>query len=252
MNEHLISEVAGSVQTVRFDRIEAENALTADMCDAAADAISFGESSSRVRCILLTGAPGLFTTGHDPEEIASFAETARISESCIRLLKTIAMVDKPVIAAVDGPVFGLGTSLLFLCDYVIASEWSSFSAPYVDMGLPPDGAASLLAPRLIGSHRAFALFVLGETFDAQAAYHAGLVNRVVLVEEVESVGQSVARAIAAKPPEAVRLARRMMRGDRLDVLTRIDQEAAGFIELLKSPAARDALQSFLDRKRQRR
>lgn len=249
MSEHLISEVAGGVQTVRFDRLEAENALTADMCDAAADAISFGESSSRVRAILLTGGPGLFTTGHDPHELATYAETARISESCIRLLKTMAMIDKPLIAAVDGPVFGMGTALLFLCDYVVASEWSSFAAPYADMGLPPDGASSLLAPRIIGCHRAFAMFVLGELFDAQAAYQAGLVNRVVLADEVEKAGHEVASAIAAKPPEAVRMARRMMRGDRVDVLNRIDQEAANFAELLRSPAARDALQTYLDRKR---
>lgn len=249
MSEHLISEVAGGVQTVRFDRLEAENALTADMCDAAADAISFGESSSRVRAILLTGGPGLFTTGHDPHELATYAETARISESCIRLLKTMAMIDKPLIAAVDGPVFGMGTALLFLCDYVVASEWSSFAAPYADMGLPPDGASSLLAPRIIGCHRAFAMFVLGEHFDAQAAYQAGLVNRVVLADEVEKAGHEVASAIAAKPPEAVRMARRMMRGDRVDVLNRIDQEAANFAELLRSPAARDALQTYLDRKR---
>lgn len=249
MNEHLTSEVAAGVQTVRFDRIEAENALTAAMCDAAADAISFGESSSRVRAIVLTGGPGIFTSGLDPSELASYAEEAQIGESAIRLMKTMASIDKPVIAAVDGPVFGLGTTLLFLCDYVVASEWSSFAAPCVEMGLPPDAASSLLAPRIIGDHRAFALLVLGEHFDAIAAQAAGLVNRVVPPEDVERVGHEIAAAIARKPPEAVRMARRMMRGDRREVLQRIDQEAANFVELLKSPAARDALQAFLDRKR---
>lgn len=245
MIDHLTSDVADGVQTVRFDRIEAENALTATMCEMAADAISFGESSSRVRAILLTGGPGIFTCGHDRAELAAFADQATFGDSALRLAKTLAMIDKPVVAAVDGPVFGFGTTLLFLCDYVVASEWSSFSAPFADMGLSPDGASSLLAPRLLGYHRAFALLVAGDTFDAAQAREAGLVNRVVAPEETEAIGREVAQALAAKPPEAVRTARRLMRGERRDVLARVDQEAASFVELLKSPAARDALQAFL-------
>jgi len=249
MIDHVISEVADGVQTVRFDRLEAENALTAAMCEAAADAISFGESSSRVRAIVVTGGPGIFTTGHDPADLASFAEEGAVGESVLRLLKTIATVDKPVVAAVDGPVLGFGATILFLCDYVVASEWSSFAVPFVDLGLPPDAGSSLLAPRLLGYHRAFALIVLGEHFDARQAREAGLVNRVVAPEDVERVGQEVAGALAAKPPEAVRMARRLLRGDRREVVARIDQEAASFAELLKSPAARDALQAYLDRRR---
>jgi enoyl-CoA hydratase/carnithine racemase len=246
MIDHVINEVAAGVQTIRFDRLEARNALTAAMCEAASDAIAFGESSSRVRTIVLTGGHGLFTAGHDPAELAAFAEEGAIGSSVMRLLKTLATVDKPIVAAVDGPVFGFGTTILFLCDYVVASEWASFAAPFADIGLPPDAAASLLAPRLLGYHRAFALLVLGEHFDAQQAREAGLVNRVVPAEEIETTAAEVAAALAAKPPEAVRMARRLLRGDRREVLTRIDQEAAGFPELLKSPAARDALQAWLD------
>ena len=249
MINHLTVEVADGIQTIRFDRLEQENALTAAMCEAAADAIAFGESSSRVRVILITGSPGIFTSGHDAKEIAGFVEQATIGQSVIRLTKTLATIDKPVVAAVDGPVFGFGTTLLFLCDYVIASEWASFAAPFVDIGLAPDAGSSLLGPRLLGYQRAFGLMVMGDHFDARQAQEAGLVNRVVPPEEVESAGQEAAFAIAAKPPEAVRMARRLMRGERREVAMRIDQEAAGFTELLKSPAARDALQAYLDRKR---
>jgi len=249
MINHLTTDVTDGVQTVRFDRIEAENALTSAMCEAAADAIAFGESSSRVRAILLAGSPGIFTSGHDPRELASFAQQGAFGESVLRLTKTLATIDKPVVAAVDGPVFGFGTTLLLLCDYVIASEWASFAAPFVDIGLPPDGAASLLAPRLLGYHRAFGLLVMGDHLDARQAREAGLVNRVVPPEEVDSAGQDAAFALASKPPEAVRAVRRLMRGERREVVQRIDQEAASFTELLKSPAARDALQAFIDNKR---
>ena len=249
MIDHLTADVSNGVQTIRFDRIEQENMLTSAMCEAAADAIAFGESSSRVRAILITGGPGIFTSGHDPVELSIFADEATISQGVIRLTKTLATIDKPVVAAVDGPVFGFGTTLLFLCDYVVASEWASFAAPFADLGIVPDAASTLLAPRLLGYHRAFALLVMGDHFDARQAREAGLVNRVVPPEEVESAGQEAARALAAKPPEAVRAARRLMRGERRDVVQRIDQEATGFTELLKSPAARDALQAYLDRRR---
>jgi len=249
MINHLTTDVSNGVQTVRFDRMEAENALTSAMCEAAADAVAFGESSSRVRAILLVGTPGLFTSGHDRLELEGFARDGSFGQSVLRLSKTLATIDKPVIAAVDGPVFGFGTTLLLLCDYVVASEWASFAAPFVDIGLTPDAGASLLAPRLLGYHRAFGLLVMGDHFDARQAREAGLVNRVVPPEEVESAGQDAAYSLAAKPPEAVRAVRRLMRGERREVAQRIDQEAASFTELLKSPAARDALQAYIDQQR---
>ena len=248
MNDNVISEVAEWVQTIRFDRIEAENALTASMCEAVADALSFAESSSRIRAILIAGGPGIFTTGHDIGELRAFAERGVAGEGVLRLLKTIATVDKPVVAAVDGLVAGLGTMLLLHCDYVLASEWSVFSASFADLGLPPEAAASLLAPRLMGYHHAFGLMVMGEQFDAPRAMHAGLVNRIVAAGELDAAGHAAAAALAAMPPEAVRLSRRLMRGDRREVVSRIDQEAAGFAELLRSPAARDALNAYLERK----
>jgi enoyl-CoA hydratase/carnithine racemase len=246
MIDHVVTEVGDGVQTIRFDRIEARNALTAAMCEATADAMSLAESNSRIRAILVTGEPGIFTAGHDPAELAAFAERGGTSESVLRFLKTIATVDKPVVAAVDGAAGGVGTALLFHCDYVIASEWSVFSASFAEMGLAPDAAASLLAPRLLGYHRAFGLMVMGDQFDAQQAMQAGLVNRVVAAGEVETAGPEAARTLAAMPQEAIRIARRLMRGDRREVVARIDQEAAALTELLRSPAARDALNAFIE------
>ncbi|MEO8667001.1 MAG: enoyl-CoA hydratase-related protein, partial [Bauldia sp.] len=189
------------------------------------------------------------TAGNDIEELRAFAEDGALGESPIRFLKTIGTVEKPIVAAVDGMAIGIGTTLLFHCDYVVASEWSNFSTPFADLGVSPEAASSLLAPRLMGYHRAFELLVLGEQFDAQRAYQAGLVNKVVAAEDVELVALGAAKALAAKPPEAVRTGRRLLRGDRREVLTRIDLEATAFTDLLQSPAARDALEAFLNRHR---
>lgn len=249
MNEQVAVSIAEGVNTLRIDRPDQQNALNSNMFDVMSDALAFGESSSRVRCFLIMGMPGVFTSGIDPEELRSFVEHGAIGDSAIHFLKTLALLDKPLVAAVDGIAAGVGTALLLQCDYVVASEWATFSAPFVDLGLVPEAGSSLLAPRLMGHHRAFELLVLGDQFDARRAFHAGLVNRVVPAEDVENVAIAAARAIAAKPPEAVRTALKLMRGDRLDIKQRIEKEAANFAELLRSPAARDALQSFIDRRR---
>ena len=247
MNDFVAVDAHDGVQTIRFDRPEKSNALTSDMYEAAADAISIGERDSGVRVILIAGMPGVFTAGHDIGELRSYVDQGNFGKAPIRFLKTLATVDKPVVAAVDGLGVGIGTTLLLQCDFVVASEWSIFSAPFVDLGLSPEAGSSLLAPRMLGYHRAFALLVMGEQFDAERALQSGIVNRVVPADQVEKAGLDAARALAAKPPEAVRLARRLLRGDSRELLQRIDQEAAGFTELLRSPAARDALQAFLDR-----
>ncbi len=219
------------------------------MCEATADALTFAESSSRVRAVLLTGTPGMFSAGHDLEDLEAFAESGTMGGSALRLVKTMASCDKPIVAAVDGPSFGFGTTLLILCDYVIAGEWATFALPQAELGLPPEGGTSLLAPFLMGYHRAFGLLVMGDHFDAQQAMHAGLVNKVVPADAVEGAGEDAALILAAKPPEAVRMARRLMRGDRRDIQQRIDLEATSFSDLQHSPAARDALQDYIDANR---
>jgi enoyl-CoA hydratase/carnithine racemase len=248
MHEYVTVESDGGVEWIRFDRAEHSNAFTAEMFEIAADALSVAERDSRARAILFTGMPGVFTSGHDVEELRRYADEGAIGESAIRFAKTLASVDKPIVAGVDGLAVGAGTLLLLHCDFVVASEWSIFSAAVVDAGVPPEGAASLLAPRLLGYHRAFELLVMGEQFDAHRAREAGLVNRVVPAEDVDTAALGFARALAAKPPEAVRTARRLLRGDLREIVQRIDQEAAAFTELLRSPAARDALQAHIERK----
>lgn len=249
MDDTISVDVADGVQTIRINRPEKSNAFTLEMYEMAADAIALAEHDSAVRSVVIAGMPGLFTAGHDPDDLQHQADERGISGSTIRFMKTLATLDKPIVAAVDGLAMGLGTTMLFHCDFVVASEWSVFSSPYADRGMPPEAGASLLAPQIMGYHFAFELLVMGEQFDAQRALAAGLVNRVVSPEEVDEVAMGYARALAAKPQQAVHLARRLLRGDRRDVATRINVEASGFVDLLRSPAALDALHTFIDNNR---
>jgi enoyl-CoA hydratase/carnithine racemase len=249
MDEHISIDVADGVQTIRIDRPEKSNAITAEMYETAADALALADHDTGIRVVLFAGMPGVFTAGHDVDDLRDFFETSTLGESSLRFIKTLATLDKPVVAAVDGLAVGIGTTMLFHCDFVVASEWSIFSSPCSGFGMPPEAGSSLLAPNIMGYHLAFELLVMGEQFDAQRALMAGLINRIVVPEDLEPVAMSYARSLSAKPPQAVRLARRLMRGDRREVVHRITQEANSFPDLLHSPAAHDALLEFIDRNR---
>lgn len=244
-DEFVRVETDGNIQTVRLDRPDYMNALTGEMMESIADALVLGEGDGKVRAFVISGMPGAFTEGIDVTELEEFVATGAVTPSTIRFMKTLATLDKPLIAAVDGPALGLGTAMLLMCDYVVASEWSLFSVENVALGLPLDTAASLLGPRLLGHHVAFELLVMGDTLDANRAREIGLVNKTVAADAVEETARQAALRLAEHPPEAVRLAKRMMVGDRRDAVTRISSEASSFATLQRSPHAKAALNNRL-------
>ena len=138
--------------------------------------------------------------------------------------------------------------MLFHCDLVYASPASKFATPFLDLGLVPEAGSSLLMPRVMGAHRAFEMLVLGETFDAGRAREAGFVNAVVAADALEATALRAAARLAAKPPEALALARQMLRGDASDIAQRVNEEAAAFQARLASPEAREAFQAFLEKR----
>ena len=163
-----------------------KNALTSAMYDALAAALAGTKTSPDIRSVLIAGVPGAFCAGNDMEEFRQAAESGEgLSDSVIRFLYALAACERPIVAAVNGLAIGVGTTMLLHCDYVVASREARFITPFVNLGLVPEAASSLLAPRLMGQRRAFALLVMGEPLDAQAALAAGLVNAVVDGGDVE-------------------------------------------------------------------
>ncbi len=129
-------------------------------------------------------------------------------------------MEKPLIAGVDGQAIGIGTTLLLHCDLVYATPRATFATPFLDLGLVPEAASSLLIPRVMGYPRAFEMLVLGETFSAGRACDAGLVNALVDPESLDIHVLSVAARLAKKPPHALLTAKRLMRGDASTILER--------------------------------
>jgi enoyl-CoA hydratase/carnithine racemase len=132
---------------------------------------------------------------------------------------------------------------------VVAADNAVLSTPFIALGLTPEAASTLLAPRLMGHARAFSLLVMGEPLDAAAAMTAGIVNAVVPAAELDGTARSAAQKIAALPPGGVRAARRLMRSSVEEIVARIDAEAAEFRERLASPEAQAAFEAFLGRKK---
>jgi enoyl-CoA hydratase/carnithine racemase len=240
----------GPIRTVRMNRPDKKNALTVPMYDAMAAALESADTSSAVRCVVIAGVPGAFCAGNDLADFLHAVEHAEgLSAPLVGFLYALARTGKPLVAAVSGLAVGIGTTMLLHCDHVVAGTDARFSTPFVHLGLVPEAASSLLAPRRMGHARAFALLAMGRPLDAAAAQAAGLVNTVVAPAEVEAEAMKAAREIAALPAAALAATRRLLRGPPDETIERIDAEAAQFKLRLGSPEARAAFEAFLARKR---
>ena len=254
-NQHpnVIVSVADGVQTIHIARPDKKNALTTAMYAAMVDAMADGEARDDVRVHLFIGEPGAFSAGNDIVDFLAAAEGKALSKDVVNFLKSLATADKPLVAAVDGLAIGIGTTMLLHCDLVYASPRSMFRTPFLDLGLVPEAGSSLLAPRLMGHARAFELLCLGEAFDAARAESAGIINRIVPEADVVAAALASAKALAAKPRQALAAARRLVAtggsATREELISRIDEEVALFAERLASDEARLAFAAFLGRKK---
>ncbi|RFC65102.1 crotonase/enoyl-CoA hydratase family protein [Fulvimarina endophytica] len=247
MSEHIEIGRADGVLTIRMNRPDKKNALTRAMYEAMTGAIAAAEAEDAIGCILFAGLPGAFCAGNDLADFMEIAKGGGLPTEVRGFLHALACAEKPVFAAVDGLAIGIGTTLLFHCDLVLATPRSEFRTPFVDLGLTPEAGSSLIAPRLMGSQRAFQMLAMGRPFDAAFARECGFVTEIV-EEDVDGSGHKAARAVADKPREAVMLTKRLIRGDRADLLARIDEEIEIFAGRLTSKEAMAAFQAFFSRK----
>lgn len=248
MSEHVIIERQGPVQIIRMNRPDKKNALTRAMYAAMAGALTSGDEDGDIRVHVFFGVPGAFTAGNDLADFLSYATGGEHGTEVQDFLLALANSQKPMITGVDGVAVGLGTTMQLHCDVTIATPNALFRAPFIDLGLVPEAGSTLLAPSAIGSQQAFALLALGEDFSAERALQAGLIHSVVNEQEIETAVLKKAGEIAAKPPEALKIARDFLKGDRSAVVERLTAESKLFGERLQSKEALAALTAFMQRK----
>ncbi|HYF23856.1 MAG TPA: enoyl-CoA hydratase-related protein [Caulobacteraceae bacterium] len=249
MTDHVQTALQGGVLTIRFARPDKKNAITDAMYRVVAEALEDAATSERVRVVLFEGEGDSFSAGNDIGDFVQIATSGRpAGEAAVfRVLKALAHFDKPAVAAVKGSAVGIGTTLLLNCDLVYVAEDARLSTPFVNLALAPEAASSLLLPARIGHARAFAMFALGERIDGVAAAAWGIANAALPADQVEPAARAAAAALAKRPPESLRLTKRLMR-DGAALWAHMEKENAAFGGQLTSPEAREAFMAFAERR----
>jgi enoyl-CoA hydratase/carnithine racemase len=237
------------ITVIAISRPAKKNALTGSMYEAMTAALNQSAEETAIGAVLLTGSEGMFTAGNDINDFLAY--TGNVSESPgLRFIKTLARFEKPLVAAIDGMAIGIGTTMLLHCDLVYASPSASLRIPFVDLGLTPEGGSSVLLPRRCGMARASELLLLGEEISAARAESFGLVNAVVPARDLRAHALAKAKALAAKPRQALAATRKMLRGEPEELSLVMDREGREFAARLVMPEARAAFLAFTKKKHQ--
>jgi enoyl-CoA hydratase/carnithine racemase len=239
----------GGVLTLTFNRTAKRNALTAAMYTQLADALQAAAADDAVRVVVFQGQPEMFSSGND---VGEFLQRPPADEDApvFRFLRALSELPQPALAAVCGPAVGIGTTLLLHCELVCCGDNALFSLPFVNLGLCPEAASSLLLPQRIGWAAAAEKLLLGEPFAADEALELGLVNRVLPPAEVNAYVQALAAKLAARPAASLRATKALMRAPQRALVAQVMRdEAAEFERLLKGPAAKEAFTAFLAKRK---
>ncbi len=244
----VLRTVRDGVLELMLDRPAKKNALTFAMYGALADALREAQADSSVGAVLLGARGDAFCAGNDIADfLAGIPDLATAPPT--RFVRTLIENDKPIVAAVNGAAVGVGATMLLHCDLVLASEKATLSMPFVSLGLVPEAASSAILPQRVGHAVASEMLLLGSSIDARRALELGLVNRIVPEAELVPTALRLASELAAKPPDALRIARGLLHRDRGAVLARADEEAKLFAERLGSFEAREAFTAFLEKRK---
>ncbi len=248
MSQDILSHTEDGILTLTFNRVEKKNSITAAMYQQLADALAAAKDDAAIRVVVFQGHEAIFSAGNDLGEFLN-APPAGGNSPVYQFLAQISQFPKPLMAAVCGPAVGIGTTLLLHCDLVIAGDNAAFSMPFVNLGLCPEAASSLLVPQMMGYHRAAEALLLGEPFMAEAALEIGLVNRVVPPSEATRVALQWAKKLSQKPISSLIETKRLLKKtSSAQVTERMAEEGASFGRMLREPAAKEAFTAFMARR----
>jgi len=248
-NADILIHTEAAVTTVTINRLAKKNSITAAMYGTLADALDSASRDDAVRVVVIQGHELIFSAGNDISDFLSLPPNTA-DAPVFRFLRGISSFAKPIVASVCGPAVGIGTTLLLHCDLVYAGDNAAFSMPFVNLGLCPEAASSLLVPQRMGYQRAAEALLLGEPFMAEAALEAGLINRIVPPSEANALAQMQAQKLAAKPLSALLETKRLLKkGNAAQIAERMAEEGASFARMLSEPAAREAFTAFIEKRR---
>lgn len=236
----------GATLVIRFARAAKKNALTIAMYERLNAALAEAAADKTVRSVVFGSTSETFTAGNDLGDFMQNPPTG--SDSAVfRFINALASFEKPLLAAVDGKAIGLGLTMLLHCDFVYATERASLVAPFVNLGLVPEAASSLILPRLIGHARAAEVLLLGEPISAQQAHAWGIVNALVAPNEVMARALATAKKLSERAPTALKLSKALMKNPA-EVKARMGEEGELFVKQLQSPEVAEAIGAFFEKR----
>ena len=246
MSENVRVERDGGVLAITLARPERRNAITVAMYAALADAVEAAAGDADVRVITLAGEGEDFTAGNDLADFISARPDPSAGDLPVwRYLRALARNEVPIVACVQGNAVGIGTTMLMHCDLVVAERGCRFHLPFVDLGLVPEAASSLILPEFAGRRRAARHLLLGEPFGADEALAMGLASHVAEKGQGRALGDRLVAALLAKPAEAMRQTQALLRRvDRAAVIERMELENGHFAERLQSDEVKQAIAAF--------
>ncbi len=243
------THIANGVFTIEIARPEKKNALTAAMYADMAAALVTAKAEQAVRAVIITGQPGIFTSGNDLEDFMNRPPQG-MESPVFAFMRALIGCDKPVLVAVTGAAIGIGTTMLMHCDFVYAADTARFAMPFTSLGLVSEFASSMLVPQRVGHHKAAEMLLLGEPFSAADALEARIINGVLPESEVLAHTRRIAERFNALPPGAVRDTKKLMRrADTERVLDLIKTEGEVFGARLQSPEAKEAFSAFFEKRK---
>jgi 2-(1,2-epoxy-1,2-dihydrophenyl)acetyl-CoA isomerase len=202
-------QVEAGVAWIRLNRAEKMNAVDSALRRQLAEAVKQVERDEAVRCVVVTGSGRAFCAGADVQELSTRTQTpGQVLAEYEPMLLRLRTMPKPVIAALNGVAAGIGASIAMACDIRIAVAEASIVEAFVRIGLAPDGGATWLLPRFVGTGKALEMFFTGDPLSAADAERFGLVNRVVPAEDLEAVVAELAGRLAKGPAGAIGAAKR--------------------------------------------
>ncbi|WP_293267279.1 enoyl-CoA hydratase-related protein [Neptunomonas sp.] len=247
MSKHVVQQQEGAVLVLQINRPDKKNALTLDMYQSLIDGLLLAQRSDAIRCVLISGTEGCFTSGNDILDFMAAASQPDKAALPLTFLQTISTFSKPLIAAVAGDAVGIGTSMLLHCDLVYCTKDARFQLPFARLGLVPEGGTSLLLPQQLGHRLAFELLVLGNRVNGIRAAELGLVNTAV--DDPFSEAKTAAVQLSNMAPQAVKLSKNMMKSHQQALLqTVLVDEVEQLVERLASAEAKEAFSAFVEKR----
>lgn len=243
MDNLILSKENNGVLNITINRFDKKNALNNDMYLELTRLLINANDNDNIRCVLIHGDNKCFCAGNDLHDFIKSSESGDLA--AFGLVKALAALEKPLVAAVAGPAVGIGSTLLLHCDMVYAANNSKFKLPFTQLGLCPEAGSSLLLPLRLGHNKAFELLVLGKMFTAEQALSYGLINDIIAEEELIATAEQTAATIAQLPLDSLLTSRKLLKAHTQALLPEVmANEAEQFKRLVNTDDCKTILNSF--------